>query len=377
MSTQYRNDNRAVATLDASVTDAGLEEYSQDTLDLIRQTYAKDLTDAEFRLVIAEGKARDLSVLGREIVGIKFSGRMSTMVTLAGVRKLAARSGLINGTEGPWFCGPDGAWREFWAESSPPIAAKFRVHVKDQAFPSTGIATWQERAQYYFKDGKKLLMPTWASMPALMLGKVAESDAYKRAGLVADVEVVSYDGDEANATLRPTSSVTEQKRGALRHAHQIAGHEQIRAAAMALRPGVESLAEDEVTPADITAAASMAAEFGDDAPEIIEADLPAADPETGEIMDVISDVTHYRADVQRAFAGGDREAMHAVLNIAKANEDDWRWEAMIEFAPTVTVRDRMIAYAESAAVPRAKIDAAIGRRKDTAQIERAAEERAG
>jgi hypothetical protein len=344
-------------------------------LDLIRRTYAKELNDSEFQLVVAEGNSRGLSVLNREIVGIKFRGVMSTMVTLAGVRKLAERTGLIRGVEGPYWCGPDKKWHEVWLGSTPPVAAKFLIYRADSDRPVTAVATWEERAQYFFKDNKRQLGPTWAAMPALMLGKCAESDCYKRARLVADNLAVS--GEDEAPDERRQATVRE---AAMRHVHQAgreAGmdHEAVRAVAKALRPGIESMTDPELDAADLRMAAEAIAAFGPEAIELIEAEPEAAlDEGAGDEPTPREVWRNYVAGTLYAGTDQDRKDMIDIA-CAGGSGDAWRWEDLIEVAPNKAYRDRIIELARANGCPEAAIEAATRRRADTTQVARAAERR--
>jgi hypothetical protein len=228
---------------------AVVPQTEADELSLIRTTYAKDLTDAEFGLLVADARHRGLSVVKREVVGIKFQGRMTPYVTLAGARTLAERSGRYAGGQGPYFCGPDGVWLEVWLDArTPPAAAKFIVHRHDQVYPSVGIATWGERNQPN--------SPTWKGMPSVMLGKVAEMDALRRARLIDDVPV--FVGDATDEALVGPSA----KAGAMRHLHGVGqarglDHGQLRTVVAAVRPGTASMAEEGVGAADLGAAAGL------------------------------------------------------------------------------------------------------------------------
>jgi hypothetical protein len=237
---------------------AAVPESEADELSLIRKTYAADLTNDEFGILVADARHRGLSVVKREVVGIKFKGRMMPYVTLAGARALAERSGKYAGGQGPFFCGPDGTWVEVWLdERKPPTAAKFIVHRHDQIFPIVGIATWKERNQPS--------SPTWQAMPSVMLGKVSEMDALRRARLIDDVPV--YVGGDADGEMPP-------KIGAMRHLHGVGrerglDHGELRTVVAAIKPGISSMTEEAVGARDLGAAADLIDALDDEAVEAI------------------------------------------------------------------------------------------------------------
>lgn len=235
-------------------------ETEADELTLVRTTYARDLTNEEFGVLVADARHRGLSVVKREVVGIKFQGRMTPYVTLAGARTLAEQSGKLAGVQGPFFCGADGLWVEVWLAVAPPAAAKFIVHRHDQIFPVVGIATWRERNQPN--------SPTWKGMPSLMLGKTAEIDAYRRARLIADDCPVHVDGGDG--CVRP-------KAGAMRHLHGVGtergiDHGELRNVVAAIRPGTASMTDQAIGARDLGAAADLIEALDDDAVGLIVAE---------------------------------------------------------------------------------------------------------
>jgi hypothetical protein len=237
--------NSAIATQTGTID--LVPKTENDELSIVRQTYAKELTDQEFGVLVADARHRGLDVVNREVVGIKFQGRMTPFVTLAGARKLAEMSGKLAGSEGPYFCGKDGRWVEVWLDDAPPAAAKFIVHRHDSVKPIVGIATWKERAQ--------LNSLTWKTMPSLMLGKVAEMDALRRARLIPDDILTTAEAQEEGVERAP-------KTGAMRHLHGVArehglNHEDARTVVKAVRPGTQSMTDEDVTARDLSAAANL------------------------------------------------------------------------------------------------------------------------
>jgi hypothetical protein len=270
--------NSAVATRQDRGTINLVPKNEHDELTIIRQTYAKDLTDEEFGVLVADARHRGLDVVNREVVGIKFQGKMTPFVTLAGARKLAEMSGKLAGVEGPYFCGRDGVWVEVWLdEKVPPAAAKFIVHRNDSMKPIVGIATWHERKQTYFKDGQLHLMPTWKSMPATMLGKVAEMDAFRRARMMPDDILTTAEMPRDDETRNP-------KVGAMRHLHGVAAkhglsHDDARTVVKAVRPGATSMTDPDVEPGDLNAAAELIDALDDEAvQEILDDETRLSEP---------------------------------------------------------------------------------------------------
>ena len=115
------------------------------------------------------------------------AGRASMQTSIDGLRLVAQRAARADGQRlsyGPTeWCGPDGAWRDVWLADEPPAAARLTVTIGDAAYPS--VARW---AEYGSDRGM------WRRMPALMLGKVCEALALRRA-VPADLSGL-YTADE-------------------------------------------------------------------------------------------------------------------------------------------------------------------------------------
>ena len=115
--------------------------------------------------------ARRLDPFDRHIYLANFGKGWRGFVGVHGRLVIAFRSGLVEGMEGPFFCGPRVGelarsqppdWQELWDGEGRPHAAKFVVHRRgmERASP-VGIARWAE----YGKD-----RPPWTDKPTVMLG---------------------------------------------------------------------------------------------------------------------------------------------------------------------------------------------------------------
>lgn len=345
----------------------------EEQFDLVRRTYARELSPAEFELLVAEAKHRDLSVVNKELISVKFKGTATNFVTLSGLRRLAERSGDVAGVEGPYWRGKTGGWQDVWLDAAtPPAAAKFLVYRKDSDRPYVGIAIWSERAQKF----NNKLSDTWEKMPAHMLGKVAETDAYKRARVVSENDLVSYEGDEPDAVSEPTVRVTEAKNAAMGVAHKNGPHELVKQVVKAINPSAgESLKDASVTAADLRDAADLIGEFGGSAADVV------TEPAQDDLDDFSSSGRPpsqrelWRVELRDAFTDWNAETaayIRAELE-EQGNDAPWMWADAVELAPTTVVRDRFVAAALKAGVNAAVLEAGDKARSENAQVSRAAE----
>lgn len=187
-------------------------EWDREMVDLIKQTVCKGATDLEFALFVTTCKRTRLDPLARQIYSVRrrvqengqWREAQVTQVSIDGFRLIADRTGHYGGQLGPFWCGPDGDWKEVWLSDKPPAAARVGVIRLDWKEPLWAVARWESYKQTN-RDGDLTAM--WKRMPDLMLGKVAESLALRRAfpaelsGLYSADEMAQADHDDAPAVM--------------------------------------------------------------------------------------------------------------------------------------------------------------------------------
>lgn len=195
--------NQALAT---RPDDGTLEQ-----LRAVKNALAPDLSDQELQLFAMVAHRSGLDPFAKQIYAIKRQGRVTFQTGIDGYRSIAARTGEYDGQDEPAF-GPVCGCKELPAGH--PEFATVHVYRKGMSRPVAATAHWHE---YVPQQDNQAHM--WRRMPRVMLAKVAEALALRKAfpwdpnrgiGIGADLytadEMAQADRGKGAATAAPVTA---------------------------------------------------------------------------------------------------------------------------------------------------------------------------
>ena len=160
------------------------KEWDSAQVAALRQLGLADAPKGDLALFLHYAQRTGLDPFSRQLYMIgrydsrSGGNRYTIQSSIDGLRIIAQRSGEYAGQTEPLWCGPDGAWRDVWLEPTPPAAAKIGVYRVGFTEPLYAVATL---TSYLPTDKNGRPTGLWAKMPDVMLAKVAEALALRKA----------------------------------------------------------------------------------------------------------------------------------------------------------------------------------------------------
>lgn len=165
---------------------------------------------------LAHCQRTGLDPIAKQIYAIERGGKWTITVSIDGFRLVAQRSGQYAGQTPIEWTGDGKTWVDVWLDDKPPAAARVGVRRRGFDEPLYAVARWSSYAVMVPKWENRqrvgeTLSPMWERMPDLMLGKVAEALALRRAfpmelsGLYSEEEI-DFEISEEPAPRAPRQS---------------------------------------------------------------------------------------------------------------------------------------------------------------------------
>jgi phage recombination protein Bet len=181
-------------------------------LHTVAAVLAPDLSADELRLFAMVASRSGLDPFAKQIYAVKRKGRVTFQTGIDGYRSIAARTGLYDGQDEPEYgpvcaCGDD-------RPAGHPEFATVRVYRKGVTRAIAATAYWHE---YKPEQGERGTQDTmWTKMPRVMIAKVAEALALRKAfpydpenrqGIGADIYTADEmaQADRAPSVTRPSA----------------------------------------------------------------------------------------------------------------------------------------------------------------------------
>jgi len=188
-----------------------LIQFKEEQIELIKKQIAPNANNNELKLFLYQAQRTGLDPLTRQIYCIHRGGKMTIQTSIDGFRVIAERSGEYAGQDEPIYTEENGK-----LISCKITVYKFRGDVRYPA--SVGVAYFSEYVQQ---------TPTWTKMPRVMLAKVAEALALRKA-FPQDLSGLYTSDEMADAPVKdvsPTNNFFKEPEEQMKNLSNIANEE--------------------------------------------------------------------------------------------------------------------------------------------------------
>lgn len=188
-------------------------EFTPDQIELIKNQVAPESTTDELKMFLYQAKRTGLDPLNRQIYFIlrktknkdgNWTRKPTIQASIDGLRVVAERTGEYDGQTIAQWCGENGIWRDVWLDKEPPRASKIGVYRKGFREPLYAVAIFSSYCQ---TDNNGNVIGLWKKMPEVMISKVAEALALRKA-FPQDLSGI-YTTEEMEQIDNPTSLNSE------------------------------------------------------------------------------------------------------------------------------------------------------------------------
>jgi phage recombination protein Bet len=169
------------------ITENPVNSMTEEQWKLVKKTLLDTdkvkYSDDEFRLFVNQCKRTGLDPFTRQIYATKVQDKMTVQATIDGLRLIASRSNEYEGQTRPVWFDKDGKEYKVWTKSEYPYACEVGVYKKGFREPLYALAIFDEYVTSYkdYKTGEMRVGFMWNKMPSLMIAKVAEAQALRKA----------------------------------------------------------------------------------------------------------------------------------------------------------------------------------------------------
>lgn len=163
-------------------------DLDEEKIALLQRTIARGASEDELALFVEQCRRTGLDPFARQIYSVRrkqwnaqarsYEEAQVIQVSIDGFRLIADRTHKYAGQVGPWWCGPDGEWKEVWLNDEAPSAARVGVMRHDFHQPLYAIALFKSYVQTNAHGDP---VSRWKTDPAGMIAKCAEALALRRA----------------------------------------------------------------------------------------------------------------------------------------------------------------------------------------------------